>query len=74
MLLSGGTARTQAESGMISVTVTDQCGAIVSGATVTAINLSTTSSNSGPGSIGSRERATYQASVKLGNFKPFTNR
>jgi hypothetical protein len=80
MFLSGAIVLAQVESGVISGTVTDQSGAIVTGATVTATNLSTnasrttTSSNNGAYSISGLEPATYQVTMESGSFKPFSGK
>ena len=80
MAFSGAVALAQVESGAISGTVTDQSGAVLAGATITATNLSTnasrttTSSSSGIYSIPGLEPATYQVSIESGSFKPFASR
>jgi Carboxypeptidase regulatory-like domain len=80
MFLSGAVALAQVESGAISGTVTDQSGATITGATVTATNLNTnasrtsTTAGSGSYSISGLEPATYQISVESGSFKPFTGK
>ena len=73
-------ASAQVESGTISGTVTDQSGAVLGAATITATNLSTnasrttTSSSSGIYSIPGLEPATYQVSIESGSFKPFASK
>ena len=80
MVLSGAVASAQVESGAISGTVTDQSGAVLGGATVTATNLSTnasrktTSSPSGTYSITNLEPTTYAVEVESGSFKPFSEK
>jgi hypothetical protein len=80
MFLSGAIASAQVESGVISGIVTDQSGATIADATVTATNLNTNatrttkSSNGGSYSISGLGPATYQVSVESGNFKPFSGR
>lgn len=78
MFLTGAVAVAQVETGQISGTVTDQSGAIVTGASVTVKNLATNavhtahSSSSGAFTIVGLEPATYEVLVKSGNFQPFS--
>jgi hypothetical protein len=67
----------QVESGQIAGTVTDQSGAVVTGATVTVTNIATNAARSAQTSatgaylVTGLEPATYQLMVSAGNFKPF---
>jgi hypothetical protein len=78
MLLSGAFAFAQVETGQIAGTVTDQSGALVSGATITVTNTATNARRtaetaaSGAYLVTSLEPATYQVTVNSGGFQPFT--
>ena len=68
----------QAEAGSVAGTVTDQSGAMVTGATVIVKNLGTNatrvtqSSATGDYTVVGLEPATYEVTVTAGGFKPFT--
>jgi hypothetical protein len=68
----------QAEAGSVAGTVTDQSGAMVTGATVIVKNLGTNatrvtqSSATGDYTVVGLEPATYEVTVTAGAFKPFT--
>ncbi len=70
----------QAESGSIAGSVTDQSGAVVTGAAVSVRNLGTNatrmtqSSPTGDYAVVGLEPATYEVTVSAGNFKPFTTK
>lgn len=76
--LLAGAGLAQLESGQIAGTVTDQSGAVVTGASISVVNTSTSasrtaqSSASGEYLITGLEPATYQVTVNSGSFKPFT--
>ena len=71
-------APAQVESGQIAGTVTDQSGAVVTGATVTVRNVATgaqrtaQTSATGAYSVTGLEPASYQVTVSSSSFKPFT--
>jgi hypothetical protein len=71
-------ASAQVETGQISGIVTDQSGAVVTGATVTVKNLSTNSQRTahtsavGSYTVVGLEPAVYQVTVESGSFKPYT--
>jgi outer membrane receptor protein involved in Fe transport len=77
MFLSSVVILAQVESGQISGTVTDQSGAVVTGATVTVSNAatgagrSTQTSATGAYVVTSLEPASYEVTISSGNFKPF---
>jgi outer membrane receptor protein involved in Fe transport len=77
ILLCAGVACAQVESGQIAGTVTDQSGAVVPGATVTAKSLATNasrttqSSASGGYVITGLAPATYEVTVTAGSFKSY---
>jgi hypothetical protein len=70
----------QVEAGSVAGTVTDQSGAMVTGATVIVKNLGTNaaritqSSATGDYTVVGLEPATYKVTVSAGGFKPFTAR
>jgi hypothetical protein len=72
------TVLAQVESGQIAGTVTDQSGAVVTGATVTVTNIATNavrnaqSTSTGAYLITGLEPATYQVTVNSSSFKPFS--
>ncbi len=78
MLVSGAIASAQVESGQIAGTVTDQSGAVITGATVTLKNVATgaerTTQTSATGAylVSGLEPASYQITINSGNFKPFS--
>jgi outer membrane receptor protein involved in Fe transport len=78
LLVSGAIASAQVESGQIAGTVTDQSGAVVTGATVTLKNAATgaarTTQTSATGAylVSGLEPASYQITINSGNFKPFS--
>lgn len=78
LLFSGAVAMAQVESGQISGTVTDQSGAVVPKADVSARNLGTNatrttqSSDSGLYQLGGLAPATYEITVHSSAFKAFT--
>lgn len=78
MLLLCSAAIGQVDRGQIAGTVTDDSGAVVPGATVTATNLASNShrsvQSSGTGSyiLVGLEPGTYQLSVSASQFKPFS--
>jgi hypothetical protein len=78
MFISGSVALAQVESGQISGVITDQSGAIITGATVTVKNLGTNavrtthSSASGAYTVTGLTPATYEVKVTSGDFKPFS--
>jgi len=78
MLLLCTSAIGQVDRGQIAGTVTDDSGAVVPGATVTATNLASNShrsvQSSGTGSyiLVGLEPGTYQLSVSASQFKPFS--
>ena len=77
MFLTGAVAVAQVETGQISGTVTDQSGAIVTGASVAVKNLATNavrttrSSSSGAYTVVGLEPATYEVTVTSASFKAF---
>lgn len=78
MILGGGVVSAQVETGQISGTVTDQSGALLPNATVSAKNLGTNavrttqSSASGLYQLSGLAPANYEVTVNSGSFKPFT--
>jgi hypothetical protein len=68
----------QAEAGSVAGTVTDQSGAVVTGATIIVKNLGTNatritqSSATGDYTVVGLEPATYEVTVTASQFKPFT--
>jgi hypothetical protein len=78
MFLAGVAALAQVESGVIAGTVTDQSGAVVTGAAVTVKNLDTNAerkahtSATGAFSVTGLAPAHYQVTIASGSFKPFT--
>jgi len=77
ILLSAVVVCAQVERGRLAGTVTDQSGAVVTGATITVTNLGTNAvrntrtSGTGAYSMVGLEPATYQVTVASGDFKPF---
>lgn len=77
LLFSGAVAMAQVETGQISGTVTDQSGAVVPKADVTARNLGTNAmrttqtSDTGLYLLGGLAPATYEVTVRSASFKPF---
>jgi hypothetical protein len=78
MFVSGAIALAQVDSGQIAGTVTDQSGAVVTGATVTVNNAATgaartaQTSSTGAYLVSGLEPASYGVTVSSGSFKPFT--
>src|SRR5579862_914785 len=78
LLFSSAVAMAQVETGQISGTVTDQSGAVVPKADVTARNLGTNAarttqtSDSGLYQLGGLVPATYEITVHSSSFKAFT--
>ena len=78
MAFSGAVASAQVESGQIAGTVTDQSGAVITGATVTVKNVATgaerttQSTSTGAYLVSGLEPASYQITVNSGSFKPFS--
>jgi outer membrane receptor protein involved in Fe transport len=77
VLFASAAALAQVETGQIGGTVTDQSGAIVTGASVAVKNLSTNAerktqtSSTGAYSVVGLTPATYQVTVSSGSFQPF---
>jgi hypothetical protein len=77
MCLSGAMVMAQVESGQVAGTVSDQSGAVITGATVTVKNLATgaertaQTSSTGAYLVNSLEPASYQITISSGAFKPF---
>ncbi len=77
ILACAGIALAQVESGQISGTVTDQSGAVIPNATVSAKNLgtnavrSTMTNAAGLFQLTGLAPATYEIGVSAGSFKPF---
>ena len=80
VFLSGPMVSAQVETGRIAGTVTDQSGAVVTGATVTITDIDTNvarrtrTTDAGAYWMVGLEPATYQVTVVSGDFKPFTSR
>jgi Carboxypeptidase regulatory-like domain len=78
MAFSGAVASAQVESGQIAGTVSDQSGAVITGATVTVKNVATgaerttQTTSTGAFLVSSLEPASYQITITSGNFKPFS--
>jgi hypothetical protein len=78
MLVFGAVASAQVESGQIAGTVTDQSGAVITGATVTLKNAATgaerTTQTSATGAylVNGLVPASYEITINSGNFKPFS--
>jgi outer membrane receptor protein involved in Fe transport len=77
VLLFAGTVSGQVETGQIAGSVSDQSGAVIAGAIVTAKNLgtnavrSTTSNETGGFVLPGLEPAKYEVTVNSANFEPF---
>jgi hypothetical protein len=78
VLLAGAVAKAQVESGQIAGVVTDQSGAIITGADVTVKNLGTNavrtvrSSANGTYTVTGLPPARYEVTITSSSFKPFT--
>jgi Carboxypeptidase regulatory-like domain len=78
ILFSATFTLAQVESGVLNGTVTDQSGAVITGATVTVTNLATRAarttqtSAAGAYSVTGLTPASYQITVSSNSFKPFS--